>query len=170
MMTQIRSSDEASRLYKKLTDQISDENEAEIRRTYKQLLRNGESLGAIVGAAISSIREMQDGRERGGSVGYEATSDEVPEAKRVPVELRQNASDALQQAYVVDAYIDRPKRVAELQGADGHDWPFDAMSAWRQAQTGPTQVTSEVEAHGPATAADRMGDTEIPYGIPYGIP
>ena len=161
-MTQIRSSDEASRLYKQLTDQISEENAAEIRRTYKQLLRNGESLGAIVGAAISSIRQAQDGRGRGGSVGCGSASNEVSEAGRVPVEFPQDPSEAaLRQAPVVDAYIDRPRRIAELQGAGGDDRPFDALSARRRVQTEPTQVASEVEAHGPAAAANRVGDTKI---------
>ena len=156
-MTQIRSSDEASRLYKQLTAQISDENEAEIRRTYKQLLRNGESLGAIVGAAISSIRETQDGRGREGSVGDGSASNEVSEPRRVPVEFRQDASEvALQQAPVVDAYIDRPRRIAELQSADGEDGPIDA--ARQPAQTEPTQVTSVVETHRPGAVADRVGD------------
>ena len=162
MTSQTRSSDEASRLYKQLTDQISDENEAEIRRTYKQLLRNGESLGAIVGAAISSIREMQDGRERGGSVGCGSVSNEVSEARRVPVELRQDPSEvALQQAPVVDAYIDRPRRIAELQGADGDDGPFAA--ARQPAQIEPTQVSSVVETHRPGAAADRVDDTKIEH-------
>jgi hypothetical protein len=141
MGTPIRSSDEISRLYKQLADRISDNNEEEVRRVYKELLRSGVPLAEIVGMAMSSVHKMENRRENGGS---EWAINEFPKTKRVPVERRQSASEVtLQRTPGVDTYVDRSER-KRLRGADGDDGPLKELSV-RRAQTESTRVTSEAE-------------------------
>ena len=162
MAAPIRSSDEISQLYKQLADQISAENEAGVRRVYKELLRSGEPVGAIVGIAMSSVQKVGNRRENGGS---EPTTDKPSGALRVPVKLRQSASEVTpRQIPCADVHIDRseptPVGFTELRGADGDDGPLKVLPTQRRAQAEPTQVTPDAEAPEPA-AVDGAIDPDI---------
>jgi hypothetical protein len=167
MATIIRLSEEISRLYDQLVYQISNKNEEEIRRTYRELLGTGESLGEIMSVAMSSVYQMENRRESGGD---EAATNKLPEAQRAPVELRptelrQSAWDApLQQAPGVDGYIDRLERLPvianDIREVDGHDRRLNAWPAPQRAQTEFAQTNSEAETPGLAVT-DEPGDIDI---------
>lgn len=116
MAIPITSSDEISRLYEQLANHISAENEQEVRRAYKELLRSGEPMGKIVGLAMSSVREMENRRECRGS---ESATNELAEVQRVPLEPRQSASEvSSQQRPSVDVLEFSPDAVVTEEPAD----------------------------------------------------
>jgi len=162
MGTPIRPSSEISQLYKQLADQISAKNTREVRRVYKELLRSGEPIGAIVALAMSSVHKVENHRE---SIGSQSAINKPSGAQQISVGLRQSATEvALQQAPSVDLHIDRsecaPVVLKQLRRADEGDRPPNALPALRRSPTEITQVTSEAETPEPA-AVNWAGGLDI---------
>jgi hypothetical protein len=162
MGTPIRSPSEISQLYGQLADQISAKNTEEVRRAYKELLRSGEPVGAIVGIAMSSVNKVENHRK---SRGPGSAMNKPSGVQQISVGLRQSATEvSLQRALSVN-FIDRSERspvaLKQLRRADGDGRPLNALRALLRAQTEPTQVSTEAETPEPA-AVDRVGDSDDP--------
>src|SRR5579862_7495398 len=141
MGTPVSSSSQVPQLYKRLAEHIAAENEEEVRRIYRELLRSGEPIRAIVGMAMSSAHRMDDRRESGGSAG---AIDEPSGRQQVPVALRQSAGEVtLEQMAGVDLQVDRsecfPAALKRSDSAEKRDQRPNVSSARRRRLT----VTSD---------------------------
>lgn len=154
-------SDDIAQLYKQLANQISAEDEAEVRRLYKELLGCGEPSGAILGFVMSSVYKVQNHEQSGGP---EPADNELLEAPPVPVLLQQRVSEVpARRPHGADLYSDRsepaPIGVTVLCGADVDDRPLHVPSALKRAQWEPGRATPGAGPPEPA-AADRAGDLD----------
>jgi len=150
-----RPSRKKSKLYTELAAQISANNAEEARRVYKELLRSGEPVGAIVGIAMASVHKEEYHRE---SRESESAINEPSGQQQISVGLRQSAAEvALQQVPSVELYIGRSERLKRSGCADGDDRRPDVFPALRRLPTEITQVASDAEAPEPTAVGGATG-------------